>query len=352
MRVMIVISNSGVGGSQRVAMHLAQWLEDSFHHSCEIIALKPPTGESFDMSGFKFEEIKSNRVITELRSLIKSRKPDVLLSMGVPMCIYTVPACLFTKTKHIISERNDPSHFAGKSVIKIFSRLLMRLGDGFVFQTNDAKEFYGKRIANKSKVIANPLFNLELMPKNVYSGEREKNIVTVGRLNKQKNHILLIEAFSIIIRKYPEYTLTIWGEGEERATLENYIRELKLEKNVFLPGSTSDVFNNIYNAALFVLSSDFEGMPNALMEAMALGLPCIATDCPCGGPKDLIIDEYNGKLVPVGNTKLLANAMEELISNKNKASEIGKNATEIRENYAPQTICSEWLTFFENVLGA
>ena len=352
MKVMIVISNSGVGGSQRVAMHLAHWLEESSCHSCEIVALKPPVGEAFDMSSFKFKEITTNRTIVELRSLIKLSKPDVLLSMGVPMCIYTVPACLFTRTKHIISERNDPSHFAGKRIIKFFSRLLIRLGDGYVFQTSEAQRYYGRRIASKSIVIANPLFHIELMPEKEYSRERDKNIVTVGRLNKQKNHLLLIEAFSKIANKYPEYKLTIWGEGKERPVLEKNIRDMELENKVLLPGSTDNVFQKIYNAAMFVLPSDFEGMPNALMEAMALGLPCISTNCPCGGPKDLIKDMENGMLVPVGNAKLLADAMEKFIIDKDSAYKMGHKAIEIRQDYAPDMICIEWMRFFEKVCNA
>ena len=351
MKVMIAISNSGVGGSQRVAMHLAQWLETSSVHSCEIVALKPPTGNAYDMSGFKFEEINSNRIIFKLSSIIRARKPDILLSMGVPLCLYTVPACLLTKTKHIISERNDPAHFAGKTIVKIFSRLAMRTANGFVFQTKDAQDYYGGRIAKKSVVIPNPLFNLKNMPAQPFEGDRNKTVVSVGRLNKQKNQKMLIEAFAQLSGEFGDYSLTIWGEGPERANLEELIKELNMQDRIFLPGASDNVLEEIYDEGIFVLSSDFEGMPNALMEAMALGLPCISTDCPCGGPKDLIKNGENGILVPVGNVNHLATAMKELISDNKKAREMEKKAIEIRQYYDTNTTCSKWIAFFEKFVN-
>lgn len=351
MKVMIVISSSGVGGSQRVAMHLAQWLENSSIHSCEIVALKPPPGEAYDMSGFKSEEINSKKIVSELSSIIRSRNPDILLSMGVPLCVYTVPACLLTKTKHIISERNDPAHFAGKTITKLISRLAMRTANGFVFQTKDAQEYYGGRIAKKSVVIPNPLFNLENMPDKPYSGDRKKTVVSVGRLNKQKNQRMLIEAFAQLSGEFAGYSLTIWGEGPERANLEKLIKELNMQDRIFLPGTSDKILEEIYDEGIFVLSSDFEGMPNALMEAMAMGLPCISTDCPCGGSKDLINNGENGILVPVGKVEPLATAMKELISDNEKAREMGKKAMEIRQYYDTNTICSKWIAFFDKFVN-
>lgn len=350
MKVMIVISTSGVGGSQRVAMHLAQWLENNSDHSCEIVALRPPLGEAYDMSGFKYEQINSNRVIHKLRSIIKDRKPDILLSMGVPLALYTVPACVGTKVKHIVSERNDPAHFAGKTTTKIISRLLMRTASGFVFQTKDAKDYYGGKIAKKSVVIPNPLFDMENMPDQPFDGDRKKTVVSVGRLNMQKNQTMLIETFAELSNEFADYTLTIWGEGPERANLEALINKLGMQNKIFLPGTSENVMEEIYDEGMFVLCSDFEGMPNALMEAMALGLPCISTDCPCGGPRDLIKDGENGKLVPVGNAELLTDAIKDLIKNSDYAKKIGDNAFLIRKTYNNDAICKQWLLFFESII--
>jgi glycosyltransferase involved in cell wall biosynthesis len=219
--------------------------------------------------------------------------------MGVPGALFDVPACVGLGIKHIISERNDPAHFGGSTITRIVSRLLMRKANGFVFQTKDAQAFYGGEIAKHSVIIPNPLFIGDDYPDTQYVGEREETIVTTGRLNKQKNHPLLIRAFKRIAVEFPEYKLIIYGEGPERQNDEALISELGLQERVLLPGTINDVPAKIYKSSLYVLSSDFEGMPNALMEAMALGLPCISTDCPCGGPRELIYKGYIGMLVPV-----------------------------------------------------
>jgi glycosyltransferase involved in cell wall biosynthesis len=141
----------------------------------------------------------------------------------------------------------------------------------------------------------NPEFNVK-----PFSGKRRKIITSVGRLSEQKNQHVLIEAFSRIEKDFPDYELVIYGEGNLRETLENQIKTLKLENKVKLPGVKKNIKNEIYDCSLFVLPSLYEGMPNALMEAMALGLPVISTDCPCGGPR-FLIHNYNGLLVKVNN---------------------------------------------------
>ena len=162
---------------------------------------------------------------------------------------------------------------------------------------------------------------------------------------------MLIEAFAQLSGEFGDYSLTIWGEGPERANLEELIKELNMQDRIFLPGASDNVLEEIYDEGIFVLSSDFEGMPNALMEAMALGLPCISTDCPCGGPKDLIKNGENGILVPVGNVNHLATAMKELISDNKKAREMEKKAIEIRQYYDTNTTCSTWIAFFEKFVN-
>jgi glycosyltransferase involved in cell wall biosynthesis len=267
--------------------------------------------------------------------------------MGVPLGIYTIPACFGLNVKHIISERNDPEHFAGKKSIKIISRLLLRFAHGYIFQTKDARDSYGLRIAEKSKVIANPLFNLQDMPEYPFIGEREKMIVSVGRLNEQKNQKLLIDAFVEVHKIHPEYGLTIWGEGPERNKLEKIIRDYGLSESVFLPGTQKNLVNELYKKSVFVLCSDFEGMPNALMEAMALGLPCISTDCPCGGPRELIENGVNGLLISVGSKQQLIQAMLTVINCTIDVKSLCNKAFKIREKYSIDNICKEWMSALE-----
>ena len=346
MRILIVISNASVGGAQRVAINLCDWLKKQQDVDVGILSLSKAAGKVYDIPGLI--ELKGKSITKQLKKLIKEKEIEVLISMGVPMALYTAPACWGTKTKHIISERNDPRHFAGKSYVRILSRLLMRTADGFVFQTEDARKFYHMEDSPRATVIHNPLMDAANIP--IVSDNPEKTIVTAGRLVPQKNHELLIRSFAELSDAFPDYNLVIWGEGPDRRKLETLVNELQIGKRVSLPGITSEVQKKYASSSLFVLSSDFEGMPNALMEAMAVGLPCISTDCPCGGPGELVADGENGLLVPVGDKEAMKNAISKLLLNKEQAKKMGYHAMNIRSTHAIDSISEQWLAFCNKIL--
>lgn len=159
-----------------------------------------------------------------------------------------------------------------------------------------------RKITNHYNAVKEEFYQVERTP---VRGE----IVTCGRLTEQKNHKLLIDAFAEVQKIYPFATLKIYGEGVLREKLQNQIDSLNLNEKVFLMGATNDVAKALQTADLFVLSSDYEGMPNALMEAMAAGVPCISTDCPCGGPRELFGEDASDKLVPCNDSAQLAEAI-------------------------------------------
>ena len=353
MKVMIIISNVGVGGSQRVAISLVNFINSlNEHDQAVIVSLDNFDGKKYDISSIpNFQIQPGSSKTSSLIRIIRQQNPDIVLSMGTPMAVYTAPACVVCKVPHVISERNDPSHFSGRSITRILSRLAMLTANGFVFQTRDAQNFYNEKIAKRSVVIPNPLNKVESMPITPYLGTRKKTVVSVGRLNRQKNQKMLIEAFAKLSAEFPDYTLTIWGEGTERGNLEEQIHSLGMTEKIFLPGTSDKVFDEIYDEGVFVLCSDFEGMPNALMEAMALGLPCISTDCPCGGPKDLIEDGVNGMLVPVNDEHALIDAIRKVISNHDFAAELSQHAILIRQTYSQQEICCQWVDYLKSVLS-
>ena len=142
----------------------------------------------------------------------------------------------------------------------------------------------------------------------------------------------------------------IYGEGEQRSELEKLAESLGISGHVLLPGNVQDIADKLEKSTMFVLSSDFEGMPNALIEAMALGLPCVSTDCPCGGPKYLIEQGKNGILVPVGDVDALSHAIRGLLSDPEKREQIGKNASTVCERLAPEKIYGQWEEFTEEIL--
>ena len=164
----------------------------------------------------------------------------------------------------------------------------------------------------------------------------------MGRLNQQKNYPLLLEAFQEFSKKHGDYVLEIYGKGPLEQKVRDQINHLALEDRVVMKGFCANVHEAIREAAFFVMSSDFEGMPNALMEAMALGMPCICTDCPCGGPRMLIRDGENGLLVGVGQTDELAQAMCRLAEEPELAEELGRQATLLRERAGVSAITDQW----------
>lgn len=354
MNIVFTIPHMTIGGAQKVVYYLVNWLQNNTSAKIHLIIYsKNQIGEvAYDMSGISYTYLPQGTFnkIKVIRRFLKESKTDLLVSMGITNVIYDVPSCMGLRTKHIVCERNDPNHFAGRMVTRLLSRFLMKMADAYIFQTKEAQSFYGEDIAKRSKVIPNPLFNLDLIPKFPFKGIREKIVVATGRLNKQKNHALLIKAFAKVSNQFVDYNLVIYGDGPERRNDEKLIESLGLKGRVLLPGSINNVLETIYPASLYVMSSDFEGMPNALMEAMALGLPCISTDCPCGGPRELIDNGNNGILVKVGNEQELASAIFLLLSDYKRASEIGMSAMKIRDYYSIDVIAQKWFDYFTQLI--
>lgn len=351
-KIVIVTNSLSLGGAERISILLSEWMS-SKGIEVALVTLKKDREKGYELNP-NINRIAINQhvdkpstfnTILKLRKALNEYKPSLVIVMGVPLCIYTIPAIFGLGIPVIVSERNDPANFAGKKTTKIISRLLMYKAKGYVFQTEDAMKYYSKRIQNKATVIPNPI-TVENMPIPYY-GQRKKRIVTAGRLVPQKNHELLINAFSKIVKHHPDYTLTIYGNGSERNKLESLIDSLNLKHYVLLPGAKNDIFNEILDAEIFVLSSDFEGMPNALIEAMALGVPVISTNCPCGGPSFLIKHMKNGLLTPVGNVEKMAEAINILIDDKELSRRISENAVDVRKTLEIDEVCGKWVNIIK-----
>lgn len=241
----------------------------------------------------------------------------------------------------IYSERNDPNRVNQRKMDKVYRKIVERSARGFVFQTTGAQKCYPKKVQDRSDVILNPLETAGF-PTHDFTSEK-KEIVTVGRLEPQKNQKILIDAFSKIANDFLDYDLTIYGEGSLRPELEQFVQSKGLQNRVILPGSKNRIQEHIKDAALFVLSSDYEGIPNALIEAMAIGLPCISTDCSPGGARELINDGENGIIVDCGNSDALAKAMVSLLEDRKKAQEMGINAKKICRRADKDLVCDRWL---------
>ena len=269
--------------------------------------------------------------ICKLRNIMKNNKEATILSFGTETNCFALLAGFGRKKKLVISERNDP--------YQRLRNMVYRLADKLVFQTEDAAKCFSKRIARKGVVIPNPIS--DHLPE-CYEGERRKEIVAVGRIEPQKNHRLLLDAFAVFSHTHPEYQLCIYGKGELQSDLEKQAKDLGIAEQVKFPGFASDVLQRIRTSAMYVLSSDYEGISNSLLEAMGIGLPVISTDCPIGGSKMLIESGINGILVPMNDVKSLAEAMCRVADEKTFAENIACQAKHVREKYSVTSICKEW----------
>lgn len=350
MRILFAIDTLGKGGAERVISNLANYFINENEVSIMTLRQVPIAYKlNSKINIINVEKENKNKIyreinnIRKIKQIVKSYSPDIIVSF-LPAITYRVMiANKFCKKKVIISVRNDPKIEYKNLLKKLLMKVLFSKADGFVFQTEEAKQYFSKNIQNKSIIIPNPI-NEDFIEK-PFEGERKKEIVSVGRLEKQKNHELLIKAFSMLDKKFNDYKLIIYGEGNERDNLENLLKTHKLEDRVLLPGKVDDIKYQIYDTTLFVLSSDYEGMPNALMEAMALGLPVISTDCPCGGPKFLIKNNINGILVPINDEEKMKIAIENILSDKEFSNKLSINANKISVDLNPKEINKKWGEF-------
>lgn len=284
------------------------------------------------------------KCFTYLRKLVKAVKPDIIVSMPEEISCKAIPFLMGLKIPVIVSERNNPWIMPQNKINRILRCIFYPFTDGIIFQTQEAAQFFSRTIRNRSAVIPNPL-DLSRIPK-AWKGTRRKEVVSIGRLENQKNYSLLINAFSEFNKRHKEYRLIIYGKGSERKALEELSKEKMPESAYCFPGTDEKALNYINGSAMFILSSDYEGLPNALIEAMALGLPCISTNCRCG-PGFLIENEVNGLLIPIGDERAMVRAMCYIAENEELALLMGKNARLIKEKLDTDKIVEGWKAYLE-----
>lgn len=282
------------------------------------------------------------------RKEILKMKPEVVLSFLAPFNILTVLSLIGINIPVLVAERNDP-YFVSPSNNWFWKRVrnfAYWLADGILVQTKVNKSHFPRYIRSKSTIIFNPVTFSKDRIGQALTQEKRKEIVSVTRLEKQKNVPMLIDAFAKFLKVHPEYVLIVYGEGEERKVLEKMIVDKHLEESVFLPGRKKNVHDLIVGAEIFAMSSNFEGMSNSLIESMCLGLPCISTKV--SGATDLIKDGKNGILVDLGDTEGLYKAFCRLTDNPDYKMALGKEALKLLEILDVDTISNQWLDYIES----
>lgn len=275
------------------------------------------------------------RLIREVRRYAAENRPDVMVCFMAQNCIICDLACHGLGTRMVLSERIDPASVKRNPVYRLLLERAYARSAVTVLQTQRAFRYFPERVQRNSVIIPNPI-----SVRTQAAATSRPRIVTAGRLVRQKNHRMLIDAFAALHEKHPEYTLDIYGDGPLHGELQAQIDALRLAEAVRLPGNVPDVHEQMADAEMFVLPSDFEGLSNALLEAMMMGLPCIATSC--AGCDEAIADGVNGLLIPVGDTQALTAAMLRLAEDAQARRRMGEKAREASAAYEVDAVIGQW----------
>ncbi|MBQ6363452.1 MAG: glycosyltransferase family 4 protein [Lachnospiraceae bacterium] len=275
-----------------------------------------------------------------LRRIWKKERPDVVLSFIGKNNVMAIVTAMGTGVPVVAHVQGEAALEYPEGSLRKAAFVTFRHAAGVALQTERSRSFFPPAVQAKCDVLANALSPDFIRPP--YTGLKEKTITTVGRLDRNKNQRMLLKAFARIAENYPDYKLQIFGDGEDREILENMRSELGLTDRVNMPGSIRNVAEELEKTSLFVLTSDSEGLPNALIEAMALGVPSISTDTPSGGPAQLIEDGVNGLLIPPGDEDALTRAMRQMLDHPEAAARMGEAARAVTDTYAPETAMQRW----------
>ena len=356
MKVLFYISTIRGGGAARVMVNLANGLITKGYDVCFVTNF--PDVHEYSLCdeikriNVENEEYKGNVLfknasrILKLRNIIKTEDPDVCVAFMRENNFRLALATKGLKTKSIVSVRSDPKKEYRQKGSRQIANLLYRWVDGIVFQTEEAKAFFPDGIQKKATIIFNQVedkfFN--------HHTENGEFILASGRLTEAKNYPMMLRAFKRVLDKFPDEVLRIFGDGALEEELKKDARDLQIENRVQFMGFSNDMSGNYFRAKFLVLTSNYEGMPNAVLEALASSTPVISTDCPCGGPQMVIQDGINGFLIPVGDDKACAEKMIYLLENPDVCLQMKNKAFESSQVFRSDVVLDAWTDYIKSIL--
>ena len=297
-------------------------------------------------------EIRGLRRSENISAFIANNPDSLYIPFGVSYFEDVFYGSKGKNAKIVYAERNAPEIEFPKDkdekerIFKMLSKT-----DGAVLQTRDELKFFDNTLKN-AIVINNPIKANLPEP---FEGERRNVVVNFCRIAKQKNLPLMINAFIEFHKTHPDYTLEIYGNTVEKTEDDlkveylEMISSLNAEEYIKILPPRADIHSVVRDCAMFVSSSYFEGLSNSMIEAMAIGLPCVCTDCLGGGAREMITDGENGLLVPINDADALSKAMCRMVEDKELSIKCSENAAKIKEKLSSETISRKWLDYIETL---
>lgn len=353
MKILFCISCLSYGGAEKNLRIVANHMADKGHEVIVCSFGSQPCVQPLRdgirviyMPNYTAKGIKRAQQVSFLRKLMKRERVNLTVSFLCFPNFISIIAGKLAGVPVIVSERGDPYKFNSTVMRAMYSTY--RYAAGAVFQTEMAKEYFHPALQKRSAVIANPV---ELKDETLFAelDRAERSIAYSARFEVvQKRQDIMLDAFKTVVERHPDYKLKFFGDGPDEDKMKKYAAELGISDSVIFCGRSNSVLEDISHSSMFVLSSDYEGIPNSLLEAMSIGLPCVATDCSPGGARMLIEDGVNGLIVPRSDASALASAICRMIEDGELAASCAKNALKVRERFAMSVILAKWEEYIES----
>ena len=356
MKVLFLIPSLVAGGAERILTHMANYWADQSHHisiavldHAQCLPFYPlhrcveliPLGLLRPKRRGIFKLVHLAKQLAVVRRQVRESRPDVVIAFLDITIFLSLASTISFPVSVVVSERNNPYRNVTNPWLQRSTNWLYQFADAIVLQTHRIATTFPLTLRSKISVIANPVPTPHWWVTNYAKQLEKKNLVAIGRLTNQKGFDILIKSFARTVHRHPGWQLQIAGVGEEQAALHQLCKNLSIAEQVVFLGRKSDLQIVWREASLFVLPSRFEGFPNALCEAMAVGLPVIATRCEFG-PEEIVRHGENGLLVPVEDVNALSEALDTLINNPELCQRLGTQARTVTDTFSVEKIMQQW----------